>query len=335
MHLTARTERALEACYDAILAPTRWSVGPAIAGANRSARPVAHFPTTTAKTRRRRCRCPWDTRRLLIAGRAIKLTLQTRTSDRTFKQCTSFIRAGWTSALEHDLSTEEERRTLPFYQETARPEKREWLALSFFSVDGRDWCLPFLPRRRPVYARRRETPWQVRTPPRQNRQSRPKVCGVRRRVEALGARASELRGRRHRCDRPRDTDKSACANSAWRGLQPRPGSSDGPRSRQQSPNAAAGFVCFAYGARRRSVLSADRRRSGRSALASGRGDAGHGVRQRFLQLRPPDPSPNRSEVAPATRFKTIVCRVWPDRRGSQIGCKTSLGRRGSMRRRPR
>jgi hypothetical protein len=46
------------------------------------------------------------------------------------EQCTSYMRAGWTSALEHDLSTEEERRTLPFYQETARPEKREWMAIS-------------------------------------------------------------------------------------------------------------------------------------------------------------------------------------------------------------
>ena len=41
---------------------------------------------------------------------------------RYLERCTSFIRAGQTSALEHDLSTEEERRTLPFFLETARPE---------------------------------------------------------------------------------------------------------------------------------------------------------------------------------------------------------------------
>ena len=58
------------------------------------------------------------------------------------QKTTSFIRAGWTSAVEHDLSTEDERRTIPFYQETARPEKREWFAASFFLVDGGDWCLP-------------------------------------------------------------------------------------------------------------------------------------------------------------------------------------------------
>jgi DNA-binding CsgD family transcriptional regulator len=36
---------------------------------------------------------------------------------------------------------EEERRTLPYFQET-RPGKREWFAVSFFSVEGGDWCLP-------------------------------------------------------------------------------------------------------------------------------------------------------------------------------------------------
>ena len=126
-----------------------------------------------------------------------------------------------------------------------------------------------LPRRRPVYARGREMACQGRALSRQNRQSGPEIRGVRRRVETLGARASEMRRRRHRCDRPRNTDEFACPKSAWRGLQPRPGSSGGPRSRQQSPTAAAGFVCFAYGAGRRSSLCANRRRSRRSTLASG------------------------------------------------------------------
>jgi DNA-binding CsgD family transcriptional regulator len=58
------------------------------------------------------------------------------------QKCTSFMRAGWPSAVEHDLSTEEERRTLPFFRETARPAKREWWAAAFFWVEGREWCLP-------------------------------------------------------------------------------------------------------------------------------------------------------------------------------------------------
>ena len=218
--------------------------------------------STTAKTRRRRCRCRSGTRRFPTAGCAIRLMLQTRTSDRTLKGATSFIRAGSTSAIEHDLSTEEERSTLPFFLETARPEKREWFAAAFFSVDGGDWCLPIFRGDDAVHARRRARLAEVGPYSRQNRQPGPKVRGVRHRVETLSAGASELRRGRHRCDRPRNPDEFACARSAWRGLQPRPGSSSGVRSRQQSPTAAAGFVCFACGTRRRSVLCANRRRSG-------------------------------------------------------------------------
>ena len=127
-------------------------------------------------------------------------------------QCTSYMRAGWTSALEHDLSTEEERRTLPFYQETARPEKREWMAISYFWVDGRDWCMGFYRGDDPFTPEDARHLAQPRTPSRQNCQSRPKVCGVRRRLEALGARASELGGHRPRCDRPRKANEPPAQN---------------------------------------------------------------------------------------------------------------------------
>ena len=140
MHLTARTERALEACYDAILAPARWSA---------AMQSLAEFYGAASGTFS-------DHQNLwapvpMSEGHAAFADRWTRNQAHApdphagpyLKQCTSYMRAGWTSALEHDLSTEEERRTLPFYQETARPEKREWLALSFFWVDGRDWCMGF------------------------------------------------------------------------------------------------------------------------------------------------------------------------------------------------
>ena len=185
--------------------------------------------------------------------------------------CTSFMRAGRASALEHHLSTEEERRTLPYFQETARPGRREWLAVAFFTVEGHDWCFPLFGEAMAALLRRRKPLHLASVGPHVAKSGRSgrKVCCVRRHVETLGAGASELRRSRHRCNRPRNADESACAKSAWRGLQPRPGSSGGPRSRQQSQIAAAGFICLAHGARRRSVLCADRRRSRRSAVASG------------------------------------------------------------------
>ena len=141
MPLTERTERALEACYDAILAPTRWSsalqlLGESFGAASctlyehdreNSPAPVPMSVEHEAYSVR------WERNQAHAPDPHIGPYLQ---------KTTSFIRAGWTSAIEHDLSTEEERRTLPFFQETARPEKREWFAASFFSVDGGDWCWP-------------------------------------------------------------------------------------------------------------------------------------------------------------------------------------------------
>ena len=122
--------------------------------------------------------------------------------------------------------------------------------------------LACIPRRRPVHARRRETPRHSRTLSRQNRQSGPKVCRVRPHLETLGAGASQFRRHRHRRNGPRKARERASARSAGRGLQTHPRSSGGPRSRQQSPTPAAGFVCFACGTRQRSSLCANRRRSG-------------------------------------------------------------------------
>lgn len=141
MPLTERTERALEACHDAILAPTRWpsalqSLAESFGAASctfyehdRENSPgpvpmsVEHEPYSVR----------WARNQAHAPDPHVGPYLQ---------KTTSFMRAGWTSALEHDLSTEEERCTILFYQETARPEKREWFAASFFLVDGGDWCLP-------------------------------------------------------------------------------------------------------------------------------------------------------------------------------------------------
>jgi DNA-binding CsgD family transcriptional regulator len=43
--------------------------------------------------------------------------------------------------LEQQIFTDEERRTLPYYRETARPARREWLANSRFMAGGSSWWL--------------------------------------------------------------------------------------------------------------------------------------------------------------------------------------------------
>ena len=113
MPLTERTERALEACYDAILAPTQWSsalqlLGESFGAASctlyehdreNSPAPVPMSVEHEAYSVR------WERNQAHAPDPHVGPYLQ---------KATSFIRAGWPSAIEHQLSTEEERRTLPF-----------------------------------------------------------------------------------------------------------------------------------------------------------------------------------------------------------------------------
>jgi hypothetical protein len=141
MPLSERTERALEACYDAILAPTGWSSALQSLAESFGAASCVLFDHNRK-----------DSAALvpMSVGHEAFADLWARNQAHApdphvgpyLKLCTSFMRAGWASALEHHLSTEEERRTLPFFQETARPGRREWLAMAYFSIEGDDWCFP-------------------------------------------------------------------------------------------------------------------------------------------------------------------------------------------------
>jgi DNA-binding CsgD family transcriptional regulator len=141
MPLSEGIERALEACYDAILAPTRWPSALQSMAESFGAASCTFYEHDRENSP---APVPMSVEHEAFSARWVRN--QAHAPDPHvgpyLQKTTSFIRAGWTSALEHDLSTEEERRTLPFFQETARPEKREWFAASFFLVDGGDWCLP-------------------------------------------------------------------------------------------------------------------------------------------------------------------------------------------------
>ncbi len=141
MPLSEGTERALEACSDAILAPTRWASALQSLAESFGAASCHIFEHDRENSP---APAPMSDGHVAFADRWARN--QAHAPDPHIgpylQKCTSFIRAGRVSALEHDLSTEEERRTLPYFEETARPEGREWLAIGFFSVGGGDWCLP-------------------------------------------------------------------------------------------------------------------------------------------------------------------------------------------------
>jgi DNA-binding CsgD family transcriptional regulator len=137
--LSEGTERALEACYDAVLSPPRW--GPALQLLAESF--GAASCTFYEHDRENPAKVPIST------GHEAFHDLWARNQAHApdphvgpwLQKCNAFIRAGYASAIEHQFSTEEERRTLPYFQETARPANSEWLALAYFSVEGGDWCL--------------------------------------------------------------------------------------------------------------------------------------------------------------------------------------------------
>jgi DNA-binding CsgD family transcriptional regulator len=138
MPLAVRTGLALEACYDAILAPSRWpaalqmlaeSVGAA------SCTFVVHDSGDAPAP------VPMSSEHAEFSD--LWLRNQPHAPDPHPKRCISFAKAGHASIIEHQVSSEEERRTLPYYWETARPARREWLATAFFRVDDRSWCMPF------------------------------------------------------------------------------------------------------------------------------------------------------------------------------------------------
>jgi DNA-binding CsgD family transcriptional regulator len=56
----------------------------------------------------------------------------------------SLAESGRSVVIEHDVTTEEERRRSPFYQTLSRRHDLPWWAAIIFDVDGRKWCASIL-----------------------------------------------------------------------------------------------------------------------------------------------------------------------------------------------
>jgi DNA-binding CsgD family transcriptional regulator len=137
MPLSLRTEHALEACYDAILSPAQWPQALQLLAESLGAASCvfhAHDPAEAPP------RVPMSTGHERFDDLWVRN--EQHAPDPHPKRCVSFARAGHASIVEHQIVSDEERRTLPYYRETARPADREWLATSLFLVEGRSWCLP-------------------------------------------------------------------------------------------------------------------------------------------------------------------------------------------------
>ncbi|MGF1620433.1 MAG: helix-turn-helix transcriptional regulator [Rhodomicrobiaceae bacterium] len=130
--------RALEACYDAILMPESWptaldalassvgAVGCRFRGRS-GQQAILELPTSPA---------------------LLELVAELRQgewwkSDHRAERGWPLSRAGKRVIIDHDVTTDEERRTLPIYNELLRRLDLPWWAAVGFSVDDKDWTLSF------------------------------------------------------------------------------------------------------------------------------------------------------------------------------------------------
>ena len=115
MLVAERTERAIEACYDAVLAPAEWSRALQLLAESLGAESCTLFsddeevpPKMPISSEHAEFHELW-------------LRYETGAPDPHTRRAPAFRRAGYTTLVEDQISTEEERRTLPYYQEIAPP----------------------------------------------------------------------------------------------------------------------------------------------------------------------------------------------------------------------
>ncbi|WP_027165779.1 helix-turn-helix transcriptional regulator [Mesorhizobium sp. WSM3224] len=134
--LVERTERAIEACYDAVLAPGEWPRALQLLAESLGAESCTFFsddeevpPKMPISTEHAEFHELW-------------LRNESDAPDPHVTRAPAFRRAGYTTLIEDQISTKEERRTLPYYQEIARPGARDWYASTPFMVDEHRWSMP-------------------------------------------------------------------------------------------------------------------------------------------------------------------------------------------------
>ena len=131
MSLHVRTERALEACYDALIMPDRWptalqqladaldvsSCTFASIGDRPYEPPVStgHYEFCSFWARNRyHAPCPYT-------GKALPFV-------------SNYV-------IDDQVVTADDRKTMAYFHETAGPGKREWWAAGSFAIADRQWCL--------------------------------------------------------------------------------------------------------------------------------------------------------------------------------------------------
>jgi DNA-binding CsgD family transcriptional regulator len=137
MLLSERTRQAVEACYDAALMPTLWPVALQRLGESLGADSCTFSSCNAVDDPIQMPRSEGHE-----AFAEIWIENEPHAPDPHIARNPTDKVRGRSYILEEDVSTEEDRRTLAYYRDTARRGNRDWWAMTSFVVEGRSWCLP-------------------------------------------------------------------------------------------------------------------------------------------------------------------------------------------------
>jgi DNA-binding CsgD family transcriptional regulator len=132
-------DAALEACYDAVVDPERWSDALHRLARSLGAVCCMFYPQYPGQTLLRMPASP-DFKDFLDEFVRDGWWLDDHRADRGWPM----FNAGRSVLIEHDIATDEDRHTLPAYHELYYRHGLPWWAGLAFRASGRQWCVPIL-----------------------------------------------------------------------------------------------------------------------------------------------------------------------------------------------
>lgn len=144
MELSPKTSRALDACYDAVIMPSRWTAALDELAHSLGAQGCLIVPH---EINDREYGVVWSTecwkvQDVYLRNRDwIKPTIEPRADP--------YVRRAYNAVRQSQLFSEEELRTSRFHNEYQRPAGVHDFVAGMFATENRDWCLPFYKRGEP------------------------------------------------------------------------------------------------------------------------------------------------------------------------------------------
>jgi DNA-binding CsgD family transcriptional regulator len=139
MESQARIELALDSCYQAVYAPSTWPAALHELARSLDAVCCGFYPRGAAETR---LRLPASPDYLPFLEEFYRDGWWR--SDHRARRGWPMAEAGRKVLLEHDVASEEDRRTLPQYRDLYARHDVPWWGAVFFRNEGRLWAMPFL-----------------------------------------------------------------------------------------------------------------------------------------------------------------------------------------------